>query len=74
MLSDIACEGSTNELWLNESLSALSSYLYSNDSHYIDTSYFQYSLSDYGTNEGFLFKRLGVNRGKEYLMLSNFNS
>lgn len=72
MLSDIACEGSTNELWLNESLSALSSYLYSTDSHYIDTSYFQYSLSDYGTNEGFLFKRLGVNRGKEYLMTTLF--
>ena len=72
MLSDIACNGATNELWLNESLSALSSYLYSNDSHYIDTSYFQYILSDYGTDEGLLFKKVGVNRGKEYLMTALF--
>lgn len=72
MLSDIACNGETNELWLNESLSALSSYLYSNDSHYIDTSYYEYIFSDYGTDEGFLFKKVGVNRGKEYLMTTLF--
>lgn len=72
MLSNIACNGATNELWLNESLSALSAYLYSNDSHYIDTLYFQYYFSDYGTDEGFLFKRLGVNREKEYLMTTLF--
>lgn len=72
MLSDIACNGKTNELWLNESLSALSSYLYCNNSHYIDTSYYEYIFSDYGTDEGFLFKKVGVNRGKEYLMTTLF--
>ena len=72
MLSDIALRDQDNELWLEESLSALSSYLYSSDTYYVDTYYFEYFLSDYGTRDGFLFHRLGVSSGKEYLMTTLF--
>lgn len=77
MLYDIVCMDNnaltlSKALWFNESLSAVCAYLFSNDNHYIDDKYYQYFLLDYGTDNGFLFKKLGLSDGKEYLMTTLF--